>query len=100
MQHSFNDLVQDLRNKENEKNLISQRLNFLEEKRGSLQEFLQKSEGQVKGLEESIVFTEQQAVEEENKLNDLQANLAALKESVDEKRQVFDEQKMLHRWLA
>jgi chromosome segregation protein len=93
MQHSFNELVQELRNKENEKNLITQRLDFLEEKTGSLQEFLQKSEGQVKGLEESIVFTEQQAGEEENKLNDLQSNLAALKISVDETRQVFDQQK-------
>jgi len=94
MQHSFNELVQDLRNKENEKSLITQRLDFLEEKTGSLQEFLQKSEGQVKGLEESIVFTEQQAGKEENKLNDLQTNLAALKISVDETRQVFDQRKI------
>jgi len=93
MQHAFNELVQELRNKENEKNLITQRLDFLEEKTGSLQDFLQKSEGQVKGLEESIVFTEQQAGEEENKLNDLQKNLAALKVSVDETRQIFDQQK-------
>lgn len=93
MQHAFNELVQDLRNKENEKNLITQRLDFLEEKTGNLQEFLLKSEGQVKGLEESIIFTEQQATEEENKLEDLQSNLAALKISVDETRQIFDQRK-------
>ncbi len=32
LQHAFNDLVQQLRNKEGEKNLVSQRVNFLEEK--------------------------------------------------------------------
>ena len=32
MQHEFNDLLQTLRTKENEKNLASQRLNFLKEK--------------------------------------------------------------------
>ena len=73
MQHEFNDLVQDLRTKENEKNLGSQRLNFLKEKEASLQEFLQKGEGQLKGLEESILFTRQQVEEEENKLAGLAA---------------------------
>jgi len=90
MQHTFNDLVQNLRGKENEKNLASQRLNFLKEKESSLQEFLQKGEGQLKGLEESIVFTRQQVGEEENKLSGLQEQLESLKSSVDETRQVFD----------
>ena len=56
-----------LRTKENEKNLAAQRLNFLKEKEASLEEFLQKSEGQLKGLEESILFTQQQVTEEEVK---------------------------------
>jgi len=90
MQHEFNDLLQTLRTKENEKNLASQRLNFLKEKEGSLQEFLLKGEGQLKGLEESIVFTRQQVGEEENKLSGLQEQLDSLKDAVDETRQVFD----------
>ncbi|HWK05605.1 MAG TPA: chromosome segregation protein SMC [Puia sp.] len=93
MQHEFNDLLQGLRTKENEKNLASQRLNFLKEKENSLQEFLQKGEGQLKGLEESIVFTRQQVGEEENKLSGLQEQLDSLKVSVDETRQVFDEKR-------
>ena len=93
MQHEFNDLLQNLRTKENEKNLASQRLNFLKEKEGSLQEFLLKGEGQLKGLEESIVFTRQQIGEEENKLSGLQEQLESLKSSVDETRQVFDEKR-------
>jgi len=90
MQHEFNDLLQTLRTKENEKNLASQRLNFLKEKSSSLEEFLLKGEGQLKGLEESIVFTRQQVGEEENKLSGLQEQLESLKDSVDETRQVFD----------
>ncbi len=90
MQHTFNDLLQSLRTKENEKNLASQRLNFLKEKEASLQEFLLKGEGQLNGLEESIVFTRQQVGEEENKLSGLQEQLESLKVSVDETRQVFD----------
>jgi len=94
MQHEFNDLLQTLRTKENEKNLASQRLNFLKEKESSLQEFLQKGEGQLKGLEESIVFTRQQVGEEENKLSGLQEQLESLKDSVDETRKVFDEKRV------
>ncbi len=90
MQHSFNDLLQSLRTKENEKNLASQRLNFLKEKEGRLQEFLSKGEGQLHGLEESIVFTRQQVGEEENKLSGLQEQLESLKDSVDETRRTFD----------
>ena len=90
LQHEFNDLLAALRTKENEKNLASQRLNFLKEKENSLQEFLLKGEGQLKGLDESIVFTHQQVGEEENKLSGLQEQLESLKASVDETRQVFD----------
>jgi len=94
MQHEFNDLLEDLRSKENEKNLASQRLNFLREKEESLQEFLGKSEGQLGGLEESIVFTRQQVWEEENKLAGLQEQLETLKDTVDETRRVFDEKRV------
>jgi chromosome segregation protein len=93
MQHEFNDLIQELRLKENDKNLASQRLNFLQEKEGSLQEFLQKGEGQLKGLDESIVFTRQQVGEEENRLSGIQEQVESLKDSVDETRLVFDEKR-------
>ncbi|HEV3411740.1 MAG TPA: chromosome segregation protein SMC [Puia sp.] len=94
LQHEFNDLMQNLRTKENEKNLASQRLNFLREKEESLQEFLGKSEGQLGGLEESIVFTRQQVAEEENKLSGLQEQLESLKDTVDETRRIFDEKRV------
>lgn len=94
MQHEFNDLLQTLRTKENERNLASQRLNFLNEKEHSLQEFLTKSEGQLKGLEESIVFTQQQISEEQGKLETLQQQLDTHKEDVENKRSIFDENRV------
>lgn len=90
MQHEFNELLQKLRSKENEKNLAAQRLNFLQEKETSLQEFLSRSEVQLKGLDESISFTQSQIVEEKNKLEGLEEQLEQFKDAVEEKRQVFD----------
>lgn len=90
LQHEFNDLLQNLRTRENEKNLAAQRLNFLQEKQTNLQEFLSRSEIQLKGLDESIVFTQEQVAEERTKLHNLQEQLEQLKTAVDEKRRVFD----------
>ena len=93
LQHSFNDLVQNLRSKENEKNLAHQRLNFLKEKEQNLQDFLNKSEGQLAGLEESIQFTNAQIGEEKEKLTDLEHQLEDVKNEVELKRRIFDEKR-------
>ncbi|MFN5134851.1 MAG: chromosome segregation protein SMC [Chitinophagaceae bacterium] len=93
MQHAFNDLLQNLRTKENDKNLAQQRLVYLREKEGSLNEFLQKAGGQLKGIEESIGFTQQQIADEENQLNNLGSQLDTLRAAVEEKRKVFDEKR-------
>ena len=71
LQHAFNDLLNTLRTRENEKNLASQRLQYLGEREKSLQEFLEKAEGQLKGIEESIRFTSQQIGDEESKGEEL-----------------------------
>ncbi|OQP68497.1 chromosome segregation protein SMC [Niastella populi] len=91
MQHEFNDLLQTLRTKENEKNLASQRLNFLKEKETSLQEFLNKSEGTLKSIEESIEYTRVQVEQEQGKLEGLEQMVEEHKEAVDTKRSAFDE---------
>jgi chromosome segregation protein len=93
MQHEFNDLLQQLRTKENEKNLASQRLNFLHEKENSLKDFLQKAEGQLKGIEESIQFSLLQVQEEGHKLADVQLQLDASRHEVEDKRRIFDEKR-------
>ncbi|MDE3236338.1 MAG: chromosome segregation protein SMC [Bacteroidota bacterium] len=93
MQYEFNELLQRLRTKENEKNLAAQKLHYLKEKEGSLQDFLQKAEGQLKGIEDSIEFTQLQVGEEEAKLMDVQERLESSKQSVENKRSLFDERR-------
>jgi chromosome segregation protein len=95
LQHAFNELVQQLRNKEGEKNLVSQRLNFLEEKEINLQDFLAKGTGQVNGLEESVHFTENQLAEEDTKLGTLLENLESLREKTELARTSFGSMKLL-----
>ncbi len=93
MQHAFNDMLQKLRTKENDKNLAQQRLHYLKEKETSLNDFLQKADGQLKGIEESIQFTQLQIAEEDQKLNDLSSQLDGLRSAVEEKRRLFDERR-------
>jgi len=92
-QHVFNELNNTVRERENEKNLSSQRLQYLKERESSLQDFLVKAEGQLKGIEESIVFTKQQIGDEEVKLAGQKEQLELLKQSAEEKRNVFDEKR-------
>lgn len=93
MQHAFNDLLQNLRTRENEKSLAQQRLVYLREREGSINAFLQKAGGQLKGIEESIAFTQQQVQEEESKLETITGQLEQLRKDVDEKRTVYDEKR-------
>ena len=93
MQHAFNEMLDAVRNKENEKNLTVQRLQYLKERETGLNEFLQKAAGQLSGLDESIQFTSKQIEEAEGQLVDFESKLAALKAEVEEKRKVFDEKR-------
>ncbi len=94
MQHSFNDLVQTVRTKENEKNLAAQRLEYLKEREASLKEFLQKAEGQLKGIDESIAFTGMQLEEEDRALDRIKrTDWTNLREDADTKRKVLDEKR-------
>ncbi|MGC4231818.1 MAG: chromosome segregation protein SMC [Niabella sp.] len=90
MQHAFNELQQKVRTKEGDKNLAVQRLQYLKEKEGGLQEFLDKSGAQLKGIEESIAFTGQQVAEEEKAYEGLTEQLESLKAEADEKRGILD----------
>lgn len=93
LQFQFNELLQTLRSKENEKNLANQRLVFLQEKAENLNDFLNKSAGQLTGLEESIQFTQVQIDEEKSKLESLEQQTEEIRKGVDEKRQVFDQKR-------
>jgi len=93
MQHAHNDMLDKVRHKENEKNLSGQRLQHLKERKTSLDEFLGRSEGQVKGLEESIDFTGTQVTDETGKAEELEDKLQNLKDAVEDKRRVFDDKR-------
>ncbi len=93
MQHAFNEMLDALRSKENEKSLSGQRLQYLKERESGLKEFIQKAEGQLKGLDESILFTGNQISEDEIQLTQFESKLADLKNTVEEKRKVFDDKR-------
>ncbi len=93
MQHEFNDLLQNLRTKENDKNLATQKLHYLKEKENNLRDFLNRAEGQVKTIGDSIEYTQLQVGEEESKLVELADNVAASKMDVEAKRSLYDERR-------
>lgn len=92
-QHHFNELVQQLRTKENEKNLASQSLHFLKEKDASLKEFLERATGQLKNIEDSIQYTQLQHQKEEEALQQLKEKLDATRTETDAKRTLLDEKR-------
>jgi chromosome segregation protein len=94
MQHAFNEMLQHLRTKENEKNLAAQRLDHLKEREEGLQDFLQKAEGQQQGIEESIAFTSTQLNEETSALEGMNDQLMQLRNEMDAKRVVMDEKRV------
>ncbi len=95
MQHDFNEKLDKVRNKENEKNLAAQRLQYLKERKSNLDSFINKAGDQLKGLHESILFTSKQVNDEEIKLTELEHKTGELKKQVEEKRLVFDDKRAL-----
>ena len=93
MQHEFNDLLQNLRSKENDKNLATQKLQYLKEKETNLTSFLQRAEGQVKTIEGSIEYTQLQVGEEESKLSELNEKVQNSKLDVEDKRRIYDDKR-------
>jgi len=93
LQQEFNLLVQDVRSRENERNLATQKLDYLKEKEASLKNFLSKAEGQLKSITESIQFNKGQIAEEEEIHQEMQQRLNSVKEEVEIKRNSFDEKR-------
>jgi chromosome segregation protein len=93
LQQAFNQLVQNLRTRENEKNLARQQLSFLNEKEQGLVDFLQKSEGQLDSLRDSVSFTDEQVAKEETVLAGLQEALHTQSGQLQLKKEAFDQQR-------
>ncbi len=92
-QHAFNELNNAVKEKENQKNLSAQRLQYLRERETNLKDFLLKATEQLKGIEESILFSKQQLEDEEIKLAEQKEKLVNFKDSVEEKRSVYDDKR-------
>lgn len=89
-QHSFNQIVQEVRTKENEKNLANQKLVYLQEKESQIRTFLDQATVQSKNFQESILQKENLKTAEDQRLKDLNLQLSADKELLEDKRLVFD----------
>ena len=92
-QYEFNELQQNLRTKENDKNLATQKLHYLKEKEHSLKDFLQKAEGQLKTIADSIQYTQSHIGEEEQLLVELQEKVESNKFEIEDKRKIFDDKR-------
>ncbi len=93
MQHAFNEMLQVVRNRESDKSLSAQRLEHLREKETGLKDFLQSAGENLKGIEDSIGFSQQQVTEEEAALETLHGQLEQLRQEVDAKRNVLDDKR-------
>lgn len=90
LQLGFNELVQQLRTRENEKSLAQQQLRFLTEKKQGLIDFLEKSEGQLSSLQDSVTYTEQLAAAEKEEVTKLQEQLEDKNRQLQQLRTAYD----------
>lgn len=93
LQKQFNELLNRVRQLENDKKLAAQRLEHLKDRERNLTEFLSGAGQQLQQLEESIAFAGRQIEEETEKLGELRDQLETLRDTVDEKRAAYDEKK-------
>lgn len=95
MQLAFNELTQQVRTQENEKNLVKQRIHYLKEKETGLREFINKAETQATLIEENIGFTQKQVGDEQAMMEGLQEELNTLINASAGKKDILDEQQQL-----
>lgn len=90
LQTAFNEVNNKLRETQGKENLSVQKLGHLKEKEQSLNNFLSKAEGQLNGINESIVFTTTQVTDEDEKLATQQTAIEMLRSGLEDKRNAFD----------
>ena len=95
LQHEFNDKLQTLRTKENDKNLAAQRLDYLNDKESNLKEFLERAEGQLKTIGDSIEYTKLQVIDEEKLYHDFKNRVEQSQTALTNKRAQFDDQRVV-----
>ena len=95
LQHEFNEKLQTLRTKENDKNLAAQRLDYLNDKESNLKEFLERAEGQLKTIGDSIEYTKLQVIDEEKLYHDFKNRVEQSQTELTNKRAQFDDQRVV-----
>jgi chromosome segregation protein len=93
LQKQFNELINRIRQLENDKKLAAQKLEHLKDREKNLREFLEGAGGQSEQLIELIEFSEEQIREDTEGLEKIREEVEVLRKAVDEKRAAFDEKK-------
>ncbi len=95
LQKQFNELVNRLRQLESDKKLAAQRLEHLQERRKSLNEFLAGADTQLQQIQTSIHQSREQTEKETTELENVREALEKLRAATDEKRTAYDEKKKI-----
>lgn len=93
MQRAFNELVNQIRTRENDRKLAEQQRSYLREQETKLQGFLSGADARVLELGESITFSMQQVEEEGETLTTMQEEAGALQELMDSREAAYREKK-------
>lgn len=93
LQKQFNELVNRIRSLESEKKLAAQRMEHLQDREKSLNQFLSNADVQLKQLNDSIGFAGKQIVAESEAVDELREQMETLRDTLDDKRHTFDEKK-------
>ncbi|RYD52936.1 MAG: chromosome segregation protein SMC [Sphingobacteriales bacterium] len=93
LQKAFNELIADIRHRESEHKLASQRKTHLEERTQSLTRFLAGADDQLRELTRAMDASGSQQLEAEQTLTDLRTELDALRATLDTVRKHFDAKK-------
>ena len=93
LQKAFNEIVHELRNLENNKNLSSQKIQHLHELIGNITKSITEAEAQSASLAKATEEAQNKLVTEEETLQTFKSKLEDLRLDLDEKRNTYDQQK-------
>lgn len=92
-QKDFNDLVNRIRGLENEKKLTSQRLEHLNDRAASIQNFLKNAETQQRTITDHIEESEINIEKYLDDLSEIEDKIDQVRDAVDDKKEKFDQKK-------
>jgi chromosome segregation protein len=93
LQHAFNDLMNSVRTKENDKKLAEQQLTYLQNQKRSSEEFLSGADKKLQQLHEAIAVGENQSQSETELLASMNEELEKLRSGLEDKKQLYIKKK-------